>query len=679
VNSDQLPATVNRLSQQHRDDLPKLGEWYWVTNDSDEAAGKRLLCVMHIASNHVLFDAEDEPGVRIRFRDLLSRTTPEPNWKELIQRRIADRQEQLQETLQQLALTYQAAGMADGAEPTLLPSVTRQEPTASKAALVSLRDKEMPAIKESVDRIMQAIAYDAKNLALPMKAQFSRMRGKMEEVEGRIFALELYAGLAEQAKQIADGQPADKDEPIAVRQMMLYMDEEALFDLDSGGMDWRKLDEFDEWVAKPSNRDRILPEQRGIVAMRVRRHNKDYPIPTSIGGFFALLDDTERNMKTYLLLRNGSRLYRLASEVEFTPRLIPLRTEFDKPFVSRSYNWKKSDYDETLVTPDDFEYDEHAGKFKKEVLHYNRVLFLIQGLLDRSEVFSPHPVINMADDAHLERHMRWIRDEEDALPSANPPKWDEYLADLNSTLAVGDEVYCNHSAIDEDTGRPKKDKRGYNVASRPRYCKVTRISRDRKTVRLSWPGGFRWGREHRYPGGGYFGRYGEWPVDRQCHDTVPIESVVNVAAYVPGDYKLFLCDRYLKGEYLEWAGLLFAAEEWHKASAKPTGGWRDNVAALCAKHGVTMTEENDRGQTRHVFTAPAGCVFEETETTGGRQDLRKATRRKRLVLQFRSSGQIVSEMNNWRSVFRHVHEAVEGLKRGNPTTDCVCIASIGNF
>lgn len=677
-----VPATVNRLSHQNRDDIPKLGDWYWVTGGGEnEEPWRRLLCVIHIASNHVLFDAENQPAERIRFRDLLARTTLEPNWKDFIQQRIAENQKQLQCELERLALTYTQAGMTeDGGEPTLLPSTTRREPTAAKAALVELRDTLMPEITQSVRDITERIAYEMKNLTLPMRAQFDRMRSRMEEVDGRVFALELYAGLAERTKQIADGQPAAKDEPISVRQMLLYMDEETLFDLDLGGMDWRKLDEFDEWIAKPMNRDRILPEQRGIVALRVRREAKNYPLPSSLGGFIALIDDMQRNMKTYLLLRNGERLYRLASDVDFAPRLIPLRSEFAKPFVKVTRHGWGGDKDETaIVTPDDFDYDEHAGKLKKEVMRYNRVLFLIQGLLDRSDVFSPHPPINMADDEHLTRFMRWIRDEEDCLPSANPPKWGEYLADLNSTLAVGDEVYCNHAAIDEDTGRPKKDKRGYNVNSRPRYCKVTRISRDRKTVRLSWPWGTRWGYERKDFLGRWCGRWGEWPVDRECHDTVPIESCVNLAAYVPGDYKLFLCDRYLKGAYLEWAGLLFAAEEWHKAKAKPTGGWRDNVLALCAKHGVTMTEEMDGGKPRYVFTPRPGFVFEEQETIGSRSDLKKTRRRKRLVLQFKNDGQIVREMNNWRSVFRHVAEAVEGLKRGKPDDDGDCITCIGTF
>lgn len=80
------PAKVNRLSHQHRDDLPAVGDWFMVrTDDDDETPG--LMIVAHIASNHVVFESDRYCTQRVRFRDLLRLTTPEPNWKRLLERK----------------------------------------------------------------------------------------------------------------------------------------------------------------------------------------------------------------------------------------------------------------------------------------------------------------------------------------------------------------------------------------------------------------------------------------------------------------------------------------------------------------------------------------------------------------------------------------------------------------
>lgn len=665
--SEQLPAKVNHLSHQHRDDIPKLGDWFWV-RDSDEDETPMLMCVNHLASNHVVFGRESGRGGwsnKTRYRDLLRLTNPEPNWKEHLEFKLKEKQLELQDTIKQLALTYAAAGMDDSAgEQTLLPSLVRVEPEQAKAALVELKNNAVPEVQKRVDEIMEEITGLMKSITLPMKAQFSKMKSKMKEVDSRIFALELYAGLAESVKRIADGKPAPKETPITVRQMMLYMDEETLFDLNVGGMDWKRLEEFDEWLAKPVNRDRIVPEQRCIVAMRVRRHQKDYPVPRDIGGFFALLDDMEKNMKTYLVMRNGEQLFRLVSDVDFSPRLIPLRSEFDSPFMRKRWGGFGVDEKNEPITPDDLEYDEHASERKEQVMRYNRVLFLIQGLLDRSNVFSPHLPINMMDDGDLETKMRWMRDEEDSLPSANPPKWEEYRDGLNASLKVGDTVWCNHVAVDED-GELKKDKRGYNVNRRPSYCEVTAIKRDRSLVRLSWPWGYRWGYEKPDGWGGYHGRYGQWPVARMCHDWVPMESVIHVAKYVPGDFKRFLCDRYIKGAYLEWAPHMFAAEQWHLANAKPEGGWKAEVMKFAEMNDVTVTEhQQTTGDAEYEFTAPKGMVFSKKWE-------RYAAKKENLTSSFRvcvSASDKVKEMKRWKSALGILASECASLKEGEPNT-----------
>ena len=51
-----------------------------------------------------------------------------------------------------------------------------------------------------------------------------------------------------------------------------------MFNYTDGGMDFGDIGKFDKWVATPENLNRVLPDQRGIVAFQVRRHGKNYGV-----------------------------------------------------------------------------------------------------------------------------------------------------------------------------------------------------------------------------------------------------------------------------------------------------------------------------------------------------------------------------------------------------------------
>lgn len=42
-----------------------------------------------------------------------------------------------------------------------------------------------------------------------------------------------------------------------------------------------------------------------------------------------------------------------------------------------------------------------------------------------------------------------------------------------------------------------------------------------------------------------------------------MKKLLNVSAYTPGDFKQFFADPRTRAEYLKWAPLLLAAEEFH--------------------------------------------------------------------------------------------------------------------
>ena len=194
-------------------------------------------------------------------------------------------------------------------------------------------------------------------------------------------------------------------------------------------------------------------------------------------------------------------------------------------------------------------------------------------------MFSPHPPIAVTDDVAVQKHFRVVRDEEDGLPTHNPPSWEDYRDAANATIRAGSLVHC--SVAEEPSGRYTLDKRrpkyGYDAASRPAICEVERVERDRKHVWLRWSLGPRkrvtWELDTSRPvkdkPGWFYQKKVDTPLpERFGHQRVPVDKVFAVAGYKRGDYKIFLCDAALKGAYLEWAPPLLNCEKWHMEAAK---------------------------------------------------------------------------------------------------------------
>jgi len=597
-----LPAKpesrASRINQP--DNTPKIGDWYWVRVGEDEEdevdaddgpfedqdlteAGKRvkktkefLFCVRHLASNHVQFarctPSGSESWTSVRYRDLLRLTRIEPNWKQIKDTEIEGKKLELQDAIKALADSVHNAGLISQQQEggaSMLPARIRVSPEDSKKALLKLKEKTIPEHHKNVERITQEIAALHRDMVLPMKIQSARLEKTVEHVDERLFALELYAGLWQQCHVVAKGDPAPADTKIAIRQMLRYMDEECLIDYDGGGMDYSKLEDFDKWIAKPENYTRLAPEPRCIVALQVRRYQKDYGCPVSLFDALGQAREHEANRKTYLLMRNGENLYRLWTEIDFRPQLLPDSNEFTQPFEEVERGWynfekKKDDPDRvTKITPDHLNYDKHVEDRKKLIFQYNRIMFLIQGILDRSKVFSPHPPMNLGDPEHVEKYLKLVFDSEKGLPSYNPPKWEEYRDKCNAKIKINSWIWSKWYDEEKDYEYSRYYKREVlrKGRARPQILQVDKVSRDRKHVRVSWPWGTRWGYENPRS---YFnrGRWGEWEIKKKRHAWIPVEHVFNLSAYKKGDFKQFLCDAYLKGAYLTWAPQLLTAEKW---------------------------------------------------------------------------------------------------------------------
>jgi hypothetical protein len=282
----------------------------------------------------------------------------------------------------------------------------------------------------------------------------SHFKDQLEKITRVVNIIELYLGVSEEIVQIAEGEPAPLDEPISIRQLCLHMDEEAA-DLYTGkrdgkgrhvdDIDFTNIEKFDDWVRE--HYSQLLPEEKGVVVCRPRRTEKDYRLGDSPLDAFTESEMNKENYRTYYLIRNGKNLYRISSDkIHVYPVLFPSQEEFK----------------ELSQTDENGEIREEP---KKKLLSYQRNVLMLQGLLDRTDIFKPFPNgINLLNPETYGKAVRFIHDAESLLGTGRPEFW-KWLTELNKKTQRGDRLYFTEFDWDEFTSEGKQS----NSAMRRRF------------------------------------------------------------------------------------------------------------------------------------------------------------------------------------------------------------------
>jgi hypothetical protein len=287
------------------------------------------------------------------------------------------------------------------------------QPGLNKEVLISMRNV-MDERRKNFE-IMERILEGKRRW---LNSYVHEMSKRIEKIQKVIDVIELYLGINEEIVEIKDGEQAPQDTPIIFRQQILYMDEEVGDPADKG-LDFRKIDQFDEWVTKPENLKRMLPEIRGVVIIKPRRYERDY------GHWYINSVYNAENKRTYILIRNGERVYRINSEnLQVSTRLFPVRDEFEEKIIKERHGY----YDEERVKGNKFDYKKNA--------------LMMQGLIDRTNVFYPHkPDLSIFDPkTWADGSIQFIHDDEVALP---PQKqyWKDWHKEINSHIQRGSRIY----------------------------------------------------------------------------------------------------------------------------------------------------------------------------------------------------------------------------------------------
>lgn len=325
------------------------------------------------------------------------------------------------------------------------------------SALVKLETDIQAESRHQLRKRMDQLAEVRRQLEIQKRelmAQADVLRLELNTRLKQIWRIELYAGSEEVVVQLREGNNSPEGVPLQIRQGLLYMDEEyAITEWNKTGdvdqFDYENVEDFDNWLlADERNLNSVIPEEKGMVAIRIRRHDKEYGEPKDISEALRNAQKNEWNRNTYFLIRNGGNLYRIWADIVIWPRLFPRATELEE-IGSKTYFGKDSDE----VVKDQFE-------------HYFSGLLVLQGLIDRSAILQPMPEgVDVLRGVGMEGNVELIRDDEvNQLPEdIDIPDWHTYKESLSEAVQVGSRVLvmADFEPLHPDSGYKSRFLRWY--------------------------------------------------------------------------------------------------------------------------------------------------------------------------------------------------------------------------
>lgn len=613
----------------------ELGQWYW--HKGEEGKDKTLRCVVEVGSNYLTMeyprDAKDwGSSVRVHRDEFAEKLTFEPNANPYIQQRIAYYQQavssnmaQIQALSQNLGLMSQVAHSTPGQEESKSLAILSGQSNVEdfKQALITAKKETLPELFKQNEALTRELTRWMIADSMPMKARLTPMKTSIKNIDDRLFNIQLYAGLLDTIVTVSSGDPAKYEEKLRVMQRRLYMDEECLMSYESGGMEFSDMKAFDQWIARPENRDRIMPFERCMVSMQVRRKTKDRDFRGSALSIFINMQKMQADKFTFLYVRNGEQVYRIITDIDFGELMFPERSVYDpsepmmmlvsgdriEKFMSRrefdsrvaesnelrakyeqwkldnpqaaweaanpkqSWQWANpyrdnwfsvsgwAPFDDSSVY-----YDQGMAKIMGEIKEYNRVALLIQGLFDRTKTLMPHPTVQMWKPHSFASSVELVYDSSNVLTYGEAPDIEAYVKACNAYISQDSVVYGQEEAW------TRREAEKENTRTRNNW----RVQESHKHF-------YEHLRPYGDPGPGRVAKMASWNAKRKVAAfawtrerqgartfgelvkatiSVPLDKLFNVSAYQQGDYKRFFADPRTRELYLEWAPLLLSAEEY---------------------------------------------------------------------------------------------------------------------
>lgn len=330
----------------------------------------------------------------------------------------------------QLKEAGRQAMIADNIETPEAPQQTDALISYDKSAFVNLK-RDLVVKSENIRATMEMSNLILKKKMNELANITSGMMKEVTRLSKIIWTIELYLGIKENIELIREGTDADIEEPIHLLQERLYMDEE-VGDPTNGGLDINSIDKFYDWLNdysdyfKCENYKLLLPYEKCVRIMRIRRKEKNYGNP-----FLGMMMNSA-NFETDILIRNGSNVYSIQTDMVFGDKLFPaedelmnLSNEIANP-DKKSFSRRKTEDDLT-----------------DEIDRYKRNFIIVQGLIDRTEVFGNlFGKVNLMNGSALEKEqVKFIYDADYSKQIGDGEKpFLQRLNESNENLSEGSRV-----------------------------------------------------------------------------------------------------------------------------------------------------------------------------------------------------------------------------------------------
>lgn len=306
-----------------------------------------------------------------------------------------------------------------------VPAVAQKATLATARAAALHKANEVRDLQErlrtEMDRQMQAMRHEMDTVLAPLQE-------KIKQFEEGIWTANLYLGRDEEITSLLDGDPAPAQEPLVIRQAVLSMDEETAAFPESEGIDYRKVDVFDEWITAPEHLAQVLPEPRGVVVLMPRARGRDYGDP------WANVRGEEENTASYWLIRNGDRLWRMRTDIRVGARLVPAADEFTRLFRVRDHTGSWND-----LVPGTPGWARAEQAQDAQQRHFMRIALVLQGLVDRTGVWHPLPPagLNLLHPDTYAQGRAVLRTDAEALLTTGREPFYAWVTRLNAQLRPG--------------------------------------------------------------------------------------------------------------------------------------------------------------------------------------------------------------------------------------------------
>lgn len=215
-----------------------------------------------------------------------------------------------------------------------------------------------------------------------------------------------------------------------------------------------------------------------------------------------------------------------------------------------------------IVDEDNAHFDEVMAIIDAKAKEFNRVATLLQGLFDRSIVFVPHQNLKINTMHGFDAMIKLMYDAELVLAHGEAPDFDAYvmrcnaLADENSVFFGQEQAWISRET-DKENNKRSNHRLSNHLGTTNWYVPVGlkgpgMLAQPYKFMPRAGKVMFRWDSTD----------YRIYSTRKIATITVPLSELLNISAYQKGDYKQFYQDHRTRAQYLKWAPLLLAAEDY---------------------------------------------------------------------------------------------------------------------